>query len=112
MHFYFTNLTQIKLNLLHYFNLHRYRGCHFGSLTGGRTKFRGKEGPGPSEYQSNSPQELIVTLQEDRPSRPTTNTTISRLPRYHDIVALDNEKKAIPSPAAYNMPSQFEMVRH
>ena len=91
----------------------RYKGCHFAALTGERTKFEGREGPGPGDYQSVDPPP--VSQQPDSPE-PNTNphpnypsrSSKGEIPRYHELVVLESEKKAVPGPGAYLLPSQFE----
>jgi len=82
----------------------KYKGVHFGMLKAERMKFSGKAGPGPGEYN-------VLT------EKPTSDMTSvlnpegkkfeSRLPRYHEIVANEEEKKAVPGPGKYEISGQF-----
>ena len=92
----------------------RYKGCHFAALTGDRTRFDGREGPGPGDYQSLDPPPARNSIASDpaetsnsHPNYPSRSTK-GEIPRYHELVVLESTKKAVPGPGAYLIPSQFE----
>ena len=101
---------------LHVYYLFRYKGCHFAALTGERTRFEGREGPGPGDYQFLDPPPVRTGQQADAPEstnpHPNPNypsrSSKGEIPRYHELVVLESEKKAVPGPGAYLLPSQFE----
>lgn len=84
----------------------KYKGAHFGALRAARIKFSGKTGPGPGEYNpfkdTNETDRSIIQL-----VNPDGKKFESRLPRYHEIVVADEEKKAVPGPGKYEVPGQF-----
>eukprot|EP00800_Vazella_pourtalesii_P008640 TRINITY_DN22405_c0_g1_i1.p1 TRINITY_DN22405_c0_g1~~TRINITY_DN22405_c0_g1_i1.p1 ORF type:complete len:620 (-),score=132.17 TRINITY_DN22405_c0_g1_i1:61-1920(-) len=92
----------------------KYKGCHFAALTGDRTKFEGREGPGPGDYQSLEapPARTGLPPEPVQPTNPHPNypirTSKGEIPRYHELVVLESTKKAVPGPGAYLIPSQFE----
>ena len=94
--------------------LFRYKGCHFAALTGDRTKFQGREGPGPGDYQSLDPPPVRTEQQTEAADSPNphpnypSRSSKGEIPRYHQLVVLESEKKAVPGPGAYLIPSQFE----
>lgn len=87
----------------------KYKGVHFGSMTSQRTsrkQFKGKEGPAPCDYETLTNQgwgkdaEKIGTV--------TGKVFESRLPRYHQLVQIDEKKRGVPGPGRYDMASQFQ----
>ncbi|XP_039248162.1 sperm-tail PG-rich repeat-containing protein 2-like [Styela clava] len=85
----------------------KYKGVHFGALRSSRIKFSGKTGPGPGDYnpfkdgEDKSQTNLIQLV------NPDGKKFESRLPRYHEIVAQEEEKKAVPGPGKYDISGQF-----
>ncbi|XP_054846460.1 sperm-tail PG-rich repeat-containing protein 2 [Eublepharis macularius] len=85
----------------------KYKGVHFGSLTGKRHGFKPREGPGPADYDIT--QESAAYYDE--------NVSIKKeglkkydpyVPRYHEIIVIQAEKKGVPGPGQYNIKSQFQ----
>ena len=67
-----------------------YKGNHFSKQTSRRMDFKGKDGPGPGEYEPYNGPELIaenLNMPEDK------QRFEARLPRYHEVVVRDEEKK-------------------
>ncbi|KAJ8401597.1 hypothetical protein AAFF_G00379140 [Aldrovandia affinis] len=84
----------------------KYKGVHFGKMTGKRGEARAPEGPGPGDYR---PEENHTVLYENvNMKREQRNKVELVLPRYHEIVALQEEKKGVPGPGQYYIKSQFE----
>ncbi|XP_046567757.1 sperm-tail PG-rich repeat-containing protein 2-like [Haliotis rubra] len=86
----------------------QYKGVHFGKLTSKRVEFGGKGGPGPGEYEPykevpNKPENTNIA-EEERSVRYE-----AKLPRYHEAVVKDEEKKGIPGPGKYEIKGQFEI---
>lgn len=82
----------------------KYKGVHFGNLKSGRSKFQGKYGPGPGDYDPHRPKQqtdYAALLHADG------KVYESRLPRYHEIVVAEEEKKAVPGPGKYEISGQF-----
>ncbi|ELU09596.1 hypothetical protein CAPTEDRAFT_229364 [Capitella teleta] len=85
-----------------------YNGVHFGKLTSKRMHFVGKDGPGPGDYDPFKPSSAVVTnlnLQEEDRSK-----FEARIPRYHEVVVKDEEKKNVPGPGKYQIGGQFDPV--
>nr|XP_002131399.1 sperm-tail PG-rich repeat-containing protein 2 isoform X1 [Ciona intestinalis] len=82
----------------------KYKGVHFGTLRADRMKFGGKGGPGPGDYDpfKEKPQTDVAAL-----INPDGKVFESRLPRYHEIVVQEEEKKAVPGPGKYDINGQF-----
>ncbi|KAG7490102.1 hypothetical protein JOB18_028112 [Solea senegalensis] len=85
---------------------HKYKGVHFGNRTGKRDEETMEVGPGPGQYYP----ELVIethyeniSLQKEQKGRAELN-----IPRYHELVPKQEEKKAIPGPGQYHIRSQFE----
>ncbi|KAJ8381027.1 hypothetical protein SKAU_G00018050 [Synaphobranchus kaupii] len=84
----------------------KYKGVHFGKLTGQRGEARVSQGPGPGDY---SPEENHTVLYENVNVRKESRSKAELvLPRYHEIVTLQEEKKGIPGPGQYDIKSLFE----
>ncbi|XP_072038825.1 sperm-tail PG-rich repeat-containing protein 2-like [Amphiura filiformis] len=87
----------------------KYKGVHFGNLTSHRMDFAGQNGPGPGEYNPFNKDELRVeNLNASSPTKDGTRSFNSKLPRYHEVVVKDEEKKAVPGPGKYELRSQFD----
>lgn len=83
-----------------------YKGIHFGRQTAKRTDFSGREGPGPGEYEPYEPPEATMEhthIQGSEKTRPA-----AKLPRYHELVVQEEEKKAVPGPGKYEIRGQFD----
>ncbi|KAJ8262641.1 hypothetical protein COCON_G00150980 [Conger conger] len=84
----------------------KYRGVHFGRMTGERGEARVSQGPGPGAY---SPEENHTVLYENVNVKKESGSRAQLiLPRYHQILALQEEKKAVPGPGKYHIRGQFE----
>ncbi|PIK59902.1 putative sperm-tail PG-rich repeat-containing protein 2 [Apostichopus japonicus] len=84
----------------------KYKGVHFGSMTGARMDFSGQGGPGPGEYDAFRE----LDTQYENLNIPATGTRPfeSKIPRYHEEIAKSQEKKAVPGPGKYEISSQFD----
>ncbi|XP_019620275.1 PREDICTED: sperm-tail PG-rich repeat-containing protein 2-like [Branchiostoma belcheri] len=86
----------------------KYKGVFFGKLSSKRMDFGGKEGPGPGEYDAHlsapatAEHAHIPSTAEQRP------VFESKLPRYHEIIVNQEEKRAVPGPGKYEVPGQFD----
>lgn len=84
----------------------RYKGVHFGNRTSKRMQFKGSGGPGPGQYDPfkepgiRAPIDLVIEENQTQPFD-------SKLPRYHEAIAMQEEKKAVPGPGKYEIKSQF-----
>lgn len=69
-----------------------YRGVHFGKLTAKRMDFSGKDGPGPGEYEPDTRASAMKI--EHANMRDVDKARFeARIPRYHEQVSLQEEKK-------------------
>ncbi|KAL2091742.1 hypothetical protein ACEWY4_011540 [Coilia grayii] len=83
----------------------KYKGIHFGNRTGKRKDQKVIEGPGPGHYDPdahNAPCYENLNLRKERSRAELV------IPRYHEIVTLQEEKKGVPGPGQYYIKSQFE----
>lgn len=83
----------------------KYKGCHFGKLTGQRTDItKGNSVPGPGQYDNHlrhiDDRMLMISMEAKK-----HETT---LPRYHQIHEKSELKKGVPAPDRYKIESQFE----
>uniref|UniRef100_A0A8C2WCZ5 Sperm tail PG-rich repeat containing 2 n=1 Tax=Cyclopterus lumpus TaxID=8103 RepID=A0A8C2WCZ5_CYCLU len=78
----------------------KYKGVHFGNMTGKRSAATVEEGPGPGQYY---PEIENVNLQKEQRGRAELF-----IPRYHELVPKQEEKKGVPGPGQYYIRSQFE----
>ncbi|XP_070690540.1 sperm-tail PG-rich repeat-containing protein 2 [Pempheris klunzingeri] len=84
----------------------KYKGVHFGNMKGRRTEVTVGEGPGPGQYYPEINQEAHyenVNLQKEKKGRAELV-----IPRYHELVPKQEEKKGVPGPGHYHIRSQFE----
>ncbi|KAM9858623.1 sperm-tail PG-rich repeat-containing protein 2 [Aulostomus maculatus] len=85
---------------------HKYKGVHFGNMTGRRGEVTMEEGPGPGQYYPEKSPETHyenVNLQKEQRGRAELI-----IPRYHELVPKQEEKKGVPGPGQYHIRSQFE----
>ncbi|KAM4616791.1 sperm-tail PG-rich repeat-containing protein 2 [Polymixia lowei] len=84
----------------------KYKGIHFGNMTGNRAQVRVIEGPGPGQYH---PDESAVTHYENVNLRKDQRSKSELIiPRYHELVPKQEEKKGVPGPGQYHIRSHFE----
>uniref|UniRef100_A0A8C8RY61 Sperm tail PG-rich repeat containing 2 n=1 Tax=Pelusios castaneus TaxID=367368 RepID=A0A8C8RY61_9SAUR len=87
----------------------KYKGVHFGNLTGKRSEFKAQEGPGPGEY--NTTQESALHYENVNIRKEDKKKYEPYVPRYHEVIVLQEEKKRFvhvksitPAPGTYNEP--------
>ncbi|XP_060103009.1 sperm-tail PG-rich repeat-containing protein 2 [Heteronotia binoei] len=83
----------------------KYKGAHFGNLTGKRHQFKPREGPGPADYDVT--QETAVCYENVNIKKEGLKKYDLCIPRYHEIIVLQEEKKGVPGPGQYDIKSQF-----
>ncbi|XP_074922269.1 sperm-tail PG-rich repeat-containing protein 2 isoform X5 [Chelonoidis abingdonii] len=88
----------------------KYKGVHFGNLTGKRSEFKAQAGPGPGEYDITPETALhywnVNIKKEDKKKYEPY------VPRYHEVIVLQEEKKGVPGPGQYEIKSQFQKVEN
>uniref|UniRef100_UPI0037E895CE sperm-tail PG-rich repeat-containing protein 2 n=1 Tax=Semicossyphus pulcher TaxID=241346 RepID=UPI0037E895CE len=85
----------------------KYKGVHFGNMTGTRDEVTVDEGPGPGHYYpeiNHKTNYVNVNLQKEQKGRAEL-----LIPRYHELVPRQEEKKGVPGPGQYHIRSEFEM---
>ncbi|XP_015676225.2 sperm-tail PG-rich repeat-containing protein 2 [Protobothrops mucrosquamatus] len=83
----------------------KYKGIHFGNLTEKRLEFKPHEGPGPAHYDIIP--ESAVHCENVNIKKEDKKKCVLYIPRYHEEIVLQEEKKGIPGPGKYNIKSQF-----
>lgn len=78
----------------------KYKGVFFAKQTGNRMDFKGRQGPGPGDYD--------VAVPVGTSYGETAPLFESNLPRYHELVVKVEEKKAVPGPGKYELLGQFD----
>lgn len=86
----------------------KYKGVHFGTMTSNRTQFKGKNGPAPCDYNTLLAQTWNSTDKDKIGSADENKIFESRLPRYHQIVQIEEKKRGVPGPGRYSISSQFQ----
>ncbi|KAK2837199.1 hypothetical protein Q5P01_014411 [Channa striata] len=84
----------------------KYKGVHFGSMTSKRGQVSMEVGPGPGHYYTEIVPETHyenVNLQKEQKGK-----TELMIPRYHELVPKQEEKKGVPGPGQYHIKSQFD----
>uniref|UniRef100_A0AAY4CIN2 Sperm-tail PG-rich repeat-containing protein 2 n=1 Tax=Denticeps clupeoides TaxID=299321 RepID=A0AAY4CIN2_9TELE len=84
----------------------KYKGVHFGKLTGRRWEVKVPDGPGPGYYHpeaDNTTHYENVNMKREERGRAELF-----IPRYNEIVILQEEKKGVPGPGEYHIKSQFD----
>ncbi|XP_074526926.1 sperm-tail PG-rich repeat-containing protein 2 isoform X2 [Halichoeres trimaculatus] len=85
----------------------KYKGVHFGNMTGTRWAGTVEEGPGPGHYHP----EINIKMQDVNMNHEEGQRGKAELfiPRYHELVPMLEKKKGVPGPGQYHIRSQFEM---
>jgi len=88
----------------------KYKGIHFGKLTAKREDIKVPFGPGPGQYDPHKekPKAPIDFIIEEQRKEPLD----SKLPRYHELIEVNEDKKAVPGPGKYEIKSQFVEVQN
>ncbi|XP_071339187.1 sperm-tail PG-rich repeat-containing protein 2 [Trachinotus anak] len=84
----------------------KYKGVRFGNMTGKRGEVTVEVGPGPGQYYPEIVPETYyenINLKKEQKGR-----TELIIPRYHELVPKQEEKKGVPGPGQYHIRSQFE----
>nr|XP_057927095.1 sperm-tail PG-rich repeat-containing protein 2 isoform X4 [Doryrhamphus excisus] len=84
----------------------KYKGVHFGNMTAKRGEAVKDEGPGPGHYYPEIVPETHYENVNMRKERRGGAQLV--IPRYHDLLPIQEEKKAIPGPGYYDIRGQFE----
>ncbi|XP_044873434.1 sperm-tail PG-rich repeat-containing protein 2 isoform X1 [Mauremys mutica] len=88
----------------------KYKGVHFGNLTGKRSEFKAQAGPGPGEYDTT--QESALHYWNVNIKKEDKKKYEPYVPRYHEVIVLQEEKKGVPGPGQYEIKSQFQKVEN
>ncbi|XP_043922207.1 sperm-tail PG-rich repeat-containing protein 2 [Protopterus annectens] len=84
----------------------KYKGVHFANRTGKRIDFKSSEGPGPGAYdllQENALHYENVNIKSEDKKKYEPF-----IPRYYEVIGLQEEKKGVPGPGQYEIKGQFE----
>ncbi|KAJ8318878.1 hypothetical protein KUTeg_003969 [Tegillarca granosa] len=83
-----------------------YKGVHFGKLTSQRLDLsKGKMGPGPGEYEPYLDSKMKA---ENANIAGEYARFEAKIPRYHESIVKEEEKKAIPGPGKYDVKGGFD----
>ncbi|XP_050800000.1 sperm-tail PG-rich repeat-containing protein 2 isoform X2 [Gopherus flavomarginatus] len=88
----------------------KYKGVHFSNLTGKRSEFKAQAGPGPGEYDIT--QESALHYWNVNIKKEDKKKYEPYVPRYHEVIVLQEEKKGVPGPGQYEIKSQFQKVEN
>ncbi|XP_017269205.2 sperm-tail PG-rich repeat-containing protein 2 [Kryptolebias marmoratus] len=84
----------------------QYKGVQFGNKTGRKTDAKTETGPGPGQYSPERVPEMHCedgNLQKERKGRAELI-----IPRYHELLPRQEEKKGVPGPGQYHIRGVFE----
>ncbi|XP_076998904.1 sperm-tail PG-rich repeat-containing protein 2 isoform X2 [Tamandua tetradactyla] len=85
----------------------KYKGIHFGNSSG-RQELPKKSGPGPGQYDI--VQEKVSHYENVNIKKEQQKTYCSFLPRFYEVIVLQEEKKGVPGPGKYDIKSQFQRI--
>lgn len=86
----------------------KYRGVHFGKYSGKRTEFQKHDGPGPGEYDID--QESALHYENVNSKKEDKKKYEPFIPRYHEVIVLQEEKKGVPGPGKYEIGREFDVA--
>ncbi|XP_062963534.1 sperm-tail PG-rich repeat-containing protein 2 [Cynocephalus volans] len=87
----------------------KYKGIHFGNSLG-RQELPKKSGPGPGQYDIE--QEKTLHYENINIKKDQQQNYCSYIPRFYDIIILQEEKKGVPGPGRYDIKSQFQKTEN
>ncbi|XP_071974176.1 sperm-tail PG-rich repeat-containing protein 2 isoform X3 [Engystomops pustulosus] len=85
----------------------KYRGVHFAKYSGKRTEFENHDGPGPGEYDVD--QESALHYENVNSKKEDKKKYEPFIPRYHEVIVLQEEKKGVPGPGKYEIKRHFDV---
>ncbi|XP_077133630.1 sperm-tail PG-rich repeat-containing protein 2 isoform X1 [Ranitomeya variabilis] len=85
----------------------KYRGVHFAKYSGKRTEFENHDGPGPGEYDID--QESALHYENVNSKKEDKKKYEPFIPRYHEVIVLQEEKKGTPGPGKYEITRYFDV---
>ncbi|XP_063773651.1 sperm-tail PG-rich repeat-containing protein 2 isoform X2 [Pseudophryne corroboree] len=85
----------------------KYRGVHFGKYSGKRTELQNCDVPGPGEYDID--QESALHYENVNSKKEDKKKYEPFIPRYHEVILLQEEKKGVPGPGKYNIIRHFDV---
>ncbi|XP_068797706.1 sperm-tail PG-rich repeat-containing protein 2 isoform X2 [Struthio camelus] len=88
----------------------KYKGIRFGNLSGKRCEFKPPEGPGPGQYDIT--QEAALRYENVNIKKEDKKRYELFIPRYHEVIELQEEKKGFPGPGQYEIESQFQKSKN
>ncbi|KAI4893609.1 hypothetical protein NFI96_013775 [Prochilodus magdalenae] len=89
----------------------RFKGVAFSRMTEKRAELKVVEGPGPGHY---CPDDVCVCVDHSvyyenvNMRRDMSSRAELQVPRYHQLLTLQEEKKGVPGPGQYDLKGQFE----
>ncbi|ELW63377.1 hypothetical protein TREES_T100009131 [Tupaia chinensis] len=83
----------------------KYKGIHFGNSSG-RRELTKKSGPGPGQYDII--QEKTLRCENINIKKDQQQNFCSFIPRFYEVIILQEEKKGVPGPGRYDIKSQFQ----
>ncbi|XP_058231510.1 sperm-tail PG-rich repeat-containing protein 2 isoform X2 [Hemibagrus wyckioides] len=84
----------------------KYKGVHFGQMTGKRTEMKVGQGPGPGHYHPE--EDHSVFYENVNLKREMKSQGVLQIPRYPELLILQANKKGVPGPGQYDIKGQFE----
>ncbi|XP_044131610.1 sperm-tail PG-rich repeat-containing protein 2 [Bufo gargarizans] len=85
----------------------KYRGVHFAKYSGKRTEYENHNGPGPGEYDVD--QESALHYENVNSKKEDKKKYEPFIPRYHEVIVLQEEKKGVPGPGKYEIKRNFDV---
>ncbi|XP_058523015.1 sperm-tail PG-rich repeat-containing protein 2 [Ochotona princeps] len=86
----------------------KYKGVHFGNSSG-RRELPTKSGPGPGQYDI--VQEKTLYCENINIKKDKQQNYCSSVPRFYEVITLQEEKKGVPGPGKYDIKSQFQKTK-
>ncbi|XP_049619707.1 sperm-tail PG-rich repeat-containing protein 2 isoform X2 [Syngnathus scovelli] len=103
-----TSLGPAYYNPLLAEKIHKYKGIHFGKMTARRSQATKDKVPGPGHYY---PETVPETHYENVNMRKEQRVKAELvIPRYHQLLPQQENKKGIPGPGHYDIRGQFERL--
>ncbi|KAM4834308.1 sperm-tail PG-rich repeat-containing protein 2 isoform 1-T1 [Thomomys bottae] len=84
----------------------KYKGIHFGTSSRSGQFLPGQSGPGPGQYDVD--QEKTLHYENVNVKKDNQQSYALFLPRFYELITLQEKKRGVPGPGKYEIKSQFQ----
>ncbi|KAG7265612.1 hypothetical protein CRUP_015734 [Coryphaenoides rupestris] len=94
----------------HHSSAQKYKGVHFGNMTGKRVEMKISEGPGPGQYHPDPIRGVLKSMCKERQRSQEWTPASLRLATQAGGALQERQKKSVPGPDRYHIRGQFDRL--